>query len=631
MTTTEPAAAAAASATASAVAAETSRGFAQGPSRKGGAAEKGYRVEISVPPSPPPLPRDVPAQVEPSHRTEENRYALPAADRCPAGPRPQIPALPGATQLHFPPAESPGFSPPPTSSPGPAYPDRLSPAPRTSASPTSPGVFSTTSAPRCSPSQHKNIDWKNYTTYKDYIDAKRLHTYGCRTIQERLDSLRAATTPGSAYTKQHNPPPRPASITSQRGLAGWRSQPRSVSVDRGGVDGGRTTPARTLLRSVSQEKLGGGTEAAVRKWPRSSSEDALPFSSPAEVTRQRAKSCDYLGLRVSEADVADGALVEGTELENRLLLQQLGEEAQASRPGAGLKALPHLSRTLPTASQDDQRRAGGLSFSPLFTKGPAGSTSPALRKDGVILRPSRLPVKNSVTDTSPLSSLSSIKTVDYLRYQRSNFADSRPAGLHLQLRCRADSLNLDSRSEPGLPARTFSCSAGATSSSSSKLSVARHVQSTALSSSRTNGNVSPKARSGAAICTNGTLGDGVEGRDATVVVLRRDKNTAAGPHIRPPSYVQALNESQRGNHRSPPLLIKAGSEDGAMCRVGRDRQVRRLGDARQQKSDSLNLDGSLDSIPFIGERPVQSGVSNSNTQVEPKCNIWSKSRANVDI
>lgn len=348
-------------------------------------------------------------------------------------------------------------------------------------------------------------------------------------------------------------------------------------MDRGAVNSGRATPSRTLLRSASQEKLGGGSEAADRKWPRSSSEDALPFSSSSEVTRQRAKSCDYLGLRVSETGSGGS-----------------GEEARASRSGAGPKALPHLNRTPPTASQDNQRTASGSSFSPSFTKVPAGSASPTLRKDGVILRPSRLPVKNS-TDTSPVSSLSSIKTADYIRYQRSNFVDNHPAGLHLQLRCRADSLNLDSRPESGLTARTFSCSAGSCSSSS-KLLVGRHVQNAALSSSHTNGDVSPKARASA----NGTLGNSVEGRDATVVVLRRDK-TAALPHIRPPSYVQALNDSQRGVHRSPPPLIKAGSEDGAMCRVGRERQVRRPGDARKQKSDSLILDGSLDSIPFIGE------------------------------
>lgn len=609
MATMEPAAAAAAAAaaaTTSVVATETTRGFAQGLSRKGGAAEKGYRVEISVPPSPPPLPRDTPAQVEPSHRTEENRFSPLAADPCPAGPRPLVPARPEAAQVHFLPTESPVSPPPPISSPVPAYPDRLSPAPRMSASPTSPGVFSTTSGPRCSPSQHKNIDWKNYTTYKDYIDAKRLHTYGCRTIQERLDSLRAAATPGSAYSQQHNA--SLASTSSQRELASWRSKPRSVSVDRGGVNGGKVTPARTLLRSVSQEKLGGGTEAALRKWPRSSSEDALPLPSSSEVTRQRAKSCDYHGLRA----------VERADLENRL---QLGEEAPASRPGAGPKALLHLNRTPPTASLGDQRRASGSSFSPLFTKGPAGSPSPTVRKDGVILRPSCLPVKNSATHTSPLSSLSSIKTADYIRYQRSNFVDSHPAGLQLQLRCRADSLNLDSRPEPGLAARTSSCSIGALSSS--KLLVARHLQSAALSSSHTNGDVSSKARASAPICSNGTLGNAVEGRDATVVVLRRDKNAAAA-HIRPPSYVQALNDSQRGVHRSPPPLIKAGSEDGAMCRVGRERQVR-------QKSDSLNLDGSLDSIPFIGEWHVQSDVPNSNTPLEPKFQIWTKSQANVDI
>lgn len=577
-----------------AAAPEAPRGSAQGPSRQGGAAEKGYRVEISIPPSPPPLPRDPATRVEPSHRTEENRYAPPAADPGPVRARLIIPTLPGEAQLQPPPSDSPVFTPPPTSGPGPAHHDKLSPAPRTAASPTSPGLFSPSGAPRCSPSQHKNIDWKNYTTYKDYIDSKRLHTYGCRTIQERLDSLRAATTPGSAYAQQHTPPPS-ASGTGQRGLAGWRSKPRSVLVDRGGADGA----GRTLVRSVSQEKLGCGSEPAVGKWPRSSSEDALPLSSPPPVPSQRAKSCDHLGRRASEPGGA--AAGERAELETR------GREgARMGRPGAGLKSLPHLSRTAASTGQEDERRSSPASFSPLaaatFTKGPSESAPTQLRKDGVILRPSRLPVRNSAADPSPLSCFASGRTADYLRYQRSNLADGPPAGLHLQLRCRADSLNLESRSEPGLAARTFSCSAAY-----SQLS--RPVPSAALCSSHTNGDVSPKARPGGAVCTNGTVGDGMEGRDATVVVLRRDKSTAGGapPHIRPPSYVQALNDSQRGRHRSPPLLVKAGSEDGAMCRVGRDRQLRRVGDVRQQKSDSLNLDDSLDSIPFIGEAPGMGG------------------------
>ncbi|TRZ04037.1 hypothetical protein DNTS_006376, partial [Danionella cerebrum] len=60
----------------------------------------------------------------------------------------------------------------------------------TSPSPYTPSPPAATPSP-CSPLQ--NIDWRNYTTYKDYIDNKRLYMYGSRTIQERLDSLRAAS------------------------------------------------------------------------------------------------------------------------------------------------------------------------------------------------------------------------------------------------------------------------------------------------------------------------------------------------------------------------------------------------------------------------------------------------------
>ena len=170
--------------------------------------------------------------------------------------------------------------------------------------------------------------------------------------------------------------------------------------------------------------------------------------------------------------------------------------------------------------------------------------------------------------------------------------------LHLQLRGRADSLKMESRSEAGLAARSSSCSGP-----SSKLPLQRQLQNVVASSSGSstaNGAVTPKPKANASVRTNG---EGVEGPDATVVVLRRDKPSGL-PHIRPPSYVQAVNDSKRGvTHRSPPL-VKAGSADGAMCWTSNDscREVhlRRLGDTRQ-KSGSNNLDDSLDSIPFIGK------------------------------
>lgn len=624
---------------------ETPPGSTQALGRRGGATEKNYRVEIPVPPSPPPQqtsksqtvacvcnenvktvamsldPVDRGSRVAragPSHRTEENRYS-PSVDSGSVRSRPLIPSVPGAAQLQCPasrPTETPVYSPSPSSRPCPIYPEKLSPTVRTPLAPASPDMFSTNtnhyspSPTAPSTSQHQNIDWKNYTTYKDYIDSKKLHTYGCRTIQERLDSLRAAASSSSAYAQQRTPPP---SSMGQRGALGSQVKRRSASTDRG-VDASRQGTAGIPLRSASQERLGGGTERTVpiRNCPRSSSEDALPFSSTTGVTKPRARSCDYLGQQPGEPGGA--AFGDRAGLEERLLLCQ-GEEAKTNKQGPGVRALPHLNRN-PTG-QDDEGRESGLSYLPLaapvFTKGTTDSVLTS-RTDSVILRPSRLPVKNFISEPSP--ALSTIKTTDPFKDQRANILGNHlncPSTLHLKLRGRADSLKMDSRSEAGLATRSSSCSGP-----SSKLTMQRHIQSVALASSSgsstANGEVSQKPKVTSPIRTNGGLTEGVEGPDATVVVLRRDKNSGT-PHVRPPSYVLAVNDNQRGvAHKSPPLL-KAGSADGAMCWISnnscRERHQRRLGETRL-KSGSNNLDDSLDSIPFIGKTTVASFAPFSN-------------------
>ncbi|XP_063768759.1 rho GTPase-activating protein 21-like isoform X2 [Eleginops maclovinus] len=616
---------------------DTARGPAQGPGKRGGVAEKSYRVEIPIPPSHPtpqtsksqtvacvcnenvrtvampPDPVDRGswvARAGPSHRTEENRYS-PSKDSGSAKPRPLIPSVPGGAQLQYPssrPAESSCYS--PSSRPGPIYPDTLSPPVRPAAA--SPDTFSTAISPSAnqyspsptapSLSPHQNIDWKNYTTYKDYIDAKRLHTYGCRTIQERLDSLRAAANSSSAYTQQRTQsPPR----TSPKAEPGSQARRRSTSNDRK-VDSYSQDTSVTPLRSVSQERLGSAADQTtpIRNWPRSSSEDALPFSNPTGVHKPRARSCDYLGQKPGEPG---GLAVFGDRvgLEDRLLLCR-GEDARASRQGTGHRALPHLNRSL--TGQEE----GGLSNSPLavpvFTKGTMDSVLPS-RTDGVIMRPSRLPVKNTISDPSP--ALSSTKTTDPLKDQRANIMANHlgySSPLHLQLRDRADSLKLEGQLGAGLAARSSSCSG-----TSSKLPMQRQQPSLDVASSSvfstTNGAVSQKPKSreissstGALIRTNGSLAEGIQGLDATVVVLRRDKNSGH-PHIRPPSYVLAVNDQGGVTHKSPPL-VKAGSADGAMCWTSndsfREMHLRRLGDTRH-KSGSNNLDDSLDSIPFIDE------------------------------
>ncbi|RVE58597.1 hypothetical protein OJAV_G00195740 [Oryzias javanicus] len=449
------------------------------PGRRGGAAEKSCRMETPVSPSPlqaaarvcgenDPVDRGSRlARAGPSHRTEENRFGVPAASA--------------------------------------SNPDTLAPPARDAISPN-----------RCSPSPsspHQHIDWRNYTTYKDYIDAKRLHSYGCRTIQERLDSLRAAADP--AYSQQRTPPP----CSSQRGAQVKR---RSVSNDRGGD---AACAGAASLRSASQERLVGGAERADRNWPRSASQDALPFSPAVRVLKPRARSCDYLNQPPAE------------------------ERAE---------------------------------------------TSPAPETEGLILRPSRLPVKTS--DASPA------KTADPLKDQRvaGNHLDYSPP-LHLQLRSRADSLKTENRAESGLAARSSSCSGA-----SSKPLRQPHIGVVTVSSRipPTNGAQKPASGSAQALFrTNHGSADGVEGPDAAVVVLRKDRNFGSA-RPRPPSYVFAVNDSKEEAAYKAPPLVKAGSADGAVCWMSaescRDLHLRGLGENRH-KSGSTNLDNSLDSIPFIDE------------------------------
>ncbi|XP_041823841.1 rho GTPase-activating protein 21 isoform X2 [Melanotaenia boesemani] len=623
---------------------DTPRG--PGPARRGATADKAYRVEIPVPPSPPPqqasksqtvvcvctestrtavMPPDPVdrgsrvARAGPSHRTEENRYGS-AADSGSARPRPIIPSVPGGAQLQclsYRPAEATVYSSSSASRPGAVYNDNLSPTVRAPLA-ASPDTFSTAMSPSSnhySPSPtapttspHQNIDWRNYTTYKDYIDAKRLHTYGCRTIQERLDSFRAAASSNSAYTQQRAPP----SCNSQRGALGSQVRRRSASNDRG-VDTG--SQVVTPLRSVSQERLGGGSERStpMRNWSRSASQDALPFSTSVRVAKPRARSCDYLGQQPAE----QGGLVSGDReaVEDRLLLCQ-GEEAQANRQEASQRALPHLNRSL--TGQEAEGRGGGLSNSTVaasdFTKGTTDSALPA-RTDGVIMRPSRLPVRNPISDSSP--ALASTKTMDSVKDQSANVMGnhlSYSSPLHLQIRGRADSLKMESRTESGLAARSSSCSGA-----SSKLPLQRQLQNSAVtassSSSCSNGGIKETSSSTSALVRTKGGFDGVEGPDATVVVLR-DKNSGSA-HVRPPSYVLAVNDTQKGvSHKSAPLM-KAGSADGALLWMSnescRGMHLRRLGDTRQN-SGSNNLDDSLDSIPFIDE-PSSPSIDQDSTHI----------------
>nr|KAF6391278.1 Rho GTPase activating protein 21 [Pipistrellus kuhlii] len=123
-----------------------------------------------------------------------------------------------------------------------------------------------------SPNSHQHIDWKNYKTYKEYIDNRRLHM-GCRTIQERLDSLRAASQSTADYNQVV-----PNRTTSQ-------VRRRSASHDRA------PQAVQIRQRSVSQERL---EDAALMKFcPRSVSQGALT-APPVSFSNHRTRSWDYI-------------------------------------------------------------------------------------------------------------------------------------------------------------------------------------------------------------------------------------------------------------------------------------------------------------------------------------------------
>ncbi|XP_008050496.1 rho GTPase-activating protein 21 isoform X2 [Carlito syrichta] len=123
-----------------------------------------------------------------------------------------------------------------------------------------------------SPNSHQHIDWKNYKTYKEYIDNRRLHI-GCRTIQERLDSLRAASQSTADYNQV---------VPSRTTLQVRR---RSTSHDR------VPQSAQIRQRSVSQERL---EDSVLMKYcPRSASQGALT-SPPVSFSNHRTRSWDYI-------------------------------------------------------------------------------------------------------------------------------------------------------------------------------------------------------------------------------------------------------------------------------------------------------------------------------------------------
>lgn len=168
------------------------------------------------------------------------------------------------------------------------------------------------------PGNHQSIDWRTYQTYREYIDNKGIHSHASRTIQERLDSLRAVSQ--ATFGPTHHIP---------RGDWGPKViRRRSTSHDRSYQ--GPPPHFQIAPRSASQDRMSSAEKMSnARNWPpRSVSQDGL-------IQKARARSTDYVDpadlARPSERRGGYGRVDQGT----RPSRQAIPTHAMLYRPSVG--------------------------------------------------------------------------------------------------------------------------------------------------------------------------------------------------------------------------------------------------------------------------------------------------------
>lgn len=184
--------------------------------------------------------------------------------------------------------------------------------------PSGQGMFSYGGQATHYPANHQNIDWRTYQTYREYIDNKGIHSHGSRTIQERLDNLRATGQTNFGATHHIS--------RGDRGPKGIRR--RSTSHERSYQ--GPPPHFNLAPRSASQDRMSGVERMSqTRNWPpRSISQDGL-------MHKARARSKDYIDpadlARPSERRAGHVRADQGT----RPSRQSVPRHAMVYRPSVG--------------------------------------------------------------------------------------------------------------------------------------------------------------------------------------------------------------------------------------------------------------------------------------------------------
>ncbi|XP_054027393.1 rho GTPase-activating protein 21 [Dryobates pubescens] len=579
--------------------------------------ERAYRMEIQVPPSPTDIAKsntavcvcnetvktvivpsekavDMPScrnnHAGPSHRTEEVRYGLKDQSSLKARTTAPPSSAPTAIVLPQTPITRP-VDPTGTLSKASNYvvcaegiPSTRPPAQATDSPPASANHYS-------SPTSHQHIDWKTYKTYKEYIDNRRMHMYGSRTIQERLDSLRAASQNTTDYNQVV--PNRTASQVRRRSTSHDRV-PQSVQMRQ---------------RSVSQERL--EDPALMKEWPRSASQDTL--TSPSVNARNhRARSWDYLS---KQGEVLENFhsenLIADMNADRRKTYKWAGFTEQDDRRGIYERSRQHAFHmslrgqnfpVAPSAYILDNRRTGsraslpGSHFQKLspemkMLQAPGGVSKPtALSQERLSLTPARGSKSSSLKNSAPYAAKPSFplnQSLDAIasKDQRTVNHLHHSGLLNQQSRIRAEG-SPDHKPETGKPIQPSPLSLASTKP-------VQPTSETSTTSDNVDGSIRQKARDfeREGIREPGVLRRDVQENDKDTVVMR-DKSPSGHQTPQPlrhQSYILAVNDQEAASDTTCWLPNDAR----------REVHIKRI--EERKASGSSPPGDSLASIPFIDE------------------------------
>ncbi|KAJ8012089.1 hypothetical protein DPEC_G00065060 [Dallia pectoralis] len=390
------------------------------------------------------------------------------------------------------------------------------------------------------PGPHQNIDWRTYQTYREYIDNKGIHAYGSRTIQERLDSLRAASQ--GPFNCSHRIP-----------VGNWGPNPKGLRRRSTSHDRNYQSPPNAFrhppLRSSSQDRMSLAERGVhPRNWPpRSTSQDG--FSHKA-----RARSSDF--------DYVDPVELTRPMVDRRGYPSRVDLGAGPSRQSLSKQPVHHRP---PASYARDGFQGPPLSSSSFYAKGPEKlqpHVSPNMPQD----RPSQLG-KNISSEPIPTDQRDPVKAANHVSQSRGAAETLQPA--------------------VEVPGREV---APVSAQRSSSFSTA-HQRQQRPGILKTSHHRQPRQE------------PQVNGRDPSASesgVVLREKPPGSGKissPLRHPSYILAVNDEDG----SEPL---ADAVCWLPNDARREMHMRRLSEKQekyQTSGSSSNLDESLDSIPFIDE------------------------------